>query len=187
MAQLGVIVCSVREGRVGLPVAEWFLEVCAGEPAFTPTLIDLNTVNLPMLSEPAHPRLKQYTQPSTIEWSATIDRMDAFVFVTPEYNHGTPPALVNALDHLYQEWNYKPAGFVSYGGVSAGLRSVQMTKPILLALRMMPVVEAVAIPSVNIHQDKETGRFTGTDAMVRAGQTMLKELARCEMALRTLR
>lgn len=187
MAHLGVVVCSTRDGRAGLPVAEWFMSVCRDEPAFESTLIDLKAIDLPMLSEPAHPRLKQYARPETIAWSELVSGMDAFVFVTPEYNHGVPPALVNALDQLYQEWNYKPAGFVSYGGVSAGLRSVAMAKSILTTLKMVPIVEAVAIPFFTAHQDKATGRFSGTESLERSARTMIRELARWTEALKALR
>lgn len=187
MIKLGVIVASVREARAGLPIAEWFLRIAAADASFETTLLDLQAVNLPMLAEPAHPRLKQYAHPTTQAWSATIAAHEAFVIVTPEYNHGSPPALVNALDHLYQEWNYKPAAFVSYGGVSAGLRSVAMTKSILTTLKMVPLVEAVAIPNFPSLMDKESGRFTGSDGLDKSAAGMLKELARWASALRTLR
>ena len=87
---------------------------------------------------------------------------DAFVFVTPEYNFNMPPALLNALDFLSKEWNYKPAGFVSYGGVSGGLRSVQMSKHVVAALKMMPMAEGVAIPSFTTHLDEDKN-FTPND------------------------
>lgn len=185
--KLGVVVASVREKRVGLSIAEWFLGLCQAEGSFEPVLLDLKAINLPMLSEPEHPRLKKYTHAETRAWSAQVEAMDAFAIVTPEYNHGTPPALVNALDALYQEWNYKPAGLVSYGGVSAGLRSAAMTKSILTTLKVVPIVEAVAIPMFTTHLDKESGRFEGSEGLDRSAQTMLKELARWTAALRTLR
>ena len=187
MAKLGVVVSSVREQRAGSAIADWFFGVCQAERSFEPVLLDLKTINLPMLSEPEHPRLKKYSQPAVLAWSAQVEAMDAFAFVTPEYNHGTPPALINALDTLYQEWNYKPAGLVSYGGVSAGLRSAAMTKSILTTLKVVPIVEAVAIPTFTTHMDKATGRFTGSEGLERSAQTMLKELARWTEALRTLR
>ena len=139
-----------------------------------------------MIEEPNHPRLQKYTSESTKAWSATVAAMDAFVFVTPEYNHGSPPALVNALDHVYVEWNYKAAGFVSYGGISGGLRSVQMTKPILSALKMVPIVEAVTLPFFTKMLD-DTGVFTGGESQERAAVVMLDELARWTTALRQLR
>ena len=118
MSHLQVIVASTRKGRSGLGVAQWFLDRTKQHGKFDVELIDLQAVNLPLLDEPNHPRLRQYQHAHTKSWSATISRADAYVFVTPEYNFGPPPALINALDYVYLEWNYKPAGFVSYGGVS---------------------------------------------------------------------
>jgi NAD(P)H-dependent FMN reductase len=86
---------------------------------------DLAAINLPMADEPNHPRLRQYVHQHTRDWSALIDCADAVVFVTPEYNHGYPATVKNAIDFLYHRWAEKPVGFVSYGGISAGTRSVQ--------------------------------------------------------------
>lgn len=187
MHSLGIIVASVREGRVGRPIADWITSVAVGHDRFTPTLLDLREVGLPLLEEPAHPRLQRYASESTRRWSAQVAARDAFVFVTPEYNFGSPPALVNALDHLYAEWHYKPVGFVSYGGVSGGLRSVQMTKAIVTALRMMPLPEAVVLPSVASLVDVAAGTFAATDGHAKAARTMLDELARWTDALKALR
>ena len=115
----------------GPAVAEWFLHRARLHGKFTVDSIDLATVNLPMFDEPRHPRLGQYEHEHTKRWSATVARADAFVFVTPEYNYGAPPSIVNAIDYLNREWAYKPVGFVSYGGVSGGTRSVQMIKQIV--------------------------------------------------------
>jgi NAD(P)H-dependent FMN reductase len=94
---------------------------------------------------------------------------------------------VNALDFLVQEWAYKPAAFVSYGGVSAGLRGVQMAKQQLSALRMIPVVEAVAIPMFSQHLDAETGRFDPGEVQQKAAAAMLDELLKFSQALKPLR
>jgi NAD(P)H-dependent FMN reductase len=185
MPSLGVIVASTREGRGGLPVAEWFAGLARQHGGFDVQLIDLKAVNLPMLEEPNHPRLQQYTDDRTKAWSATVSALDAFVFVTPEYNFGSPPALVNALDHLYVEWGYKPAGFVSYGGISGGLRSVQMTKQILTAMKIVPIVEAVVLPFYT--KMMKDGSFTGGEPQEKAAAGMLNELARWAGALRPLR
>jgi NAD(P)H-dependent FMN reductase len=185
MPQLGVIVASVRQGRVGLPIAEWFLEAARKHGRFEPELVDLKEAHLPMLEEPKHPRLQQYQYPETRAWSALIAGFDAFVIVTPEYNYGTPPALLNALDHLYVEWNFKTAGFVSYGGISGGTRSVQMTKMVLTTLKMVPIVEAVNIPFVS--QFFEGGLFKPIDAHQKAAAAMLDEQLRWTEALMTMR
>lgn len=185
MPRLGVVLSSVREGRVGESVAAWAFERARVHEGFDVELVDLKAVDLPLLHEPNHPRLRQYTDPKTHAWSAIVEALDAFLFVTPEYNHGTPPALSNALDHLYAEWRYKAAAFVSYGGISGGLRGVQMTKPRLLAFNMMPIVEAVAIPFVakQVHD----GRFDATPSQDAALTTTLDELVKWTRALEQLR
>ena len=187
MPNLGVIVASVREKRGGAAVSDWFVGVARNHGAFDVTVLDLKEIGLPLLDEPAHPRLQKYEREKTRSWSASVSAMDAFVFVTPEYNFGSPPALINALDHLYVEWNYKPAGFVSYGGVSGGLRSVQMTKQVVTTLKMVPIVEAVALPFFTKLVDGATGRFDGGDSNIKAATVMLNELLRWTTALRALR
>jgi NAD(P)H-dependent FMN reductase len=118
-------------------------------------LVDLAEVGLPLLDEPHHPRLGEYTREHTRAWSRRIHKADGFVFVTPEYNHGYSAVLKNAIDYLYNEWQHKPAGFVSYGGNSGGLRAVQQLKQVVVALNMVPVVEAVSVPFVGsmLHAD----------------------------------
>src|SRR3954465_5177489 len=145
---LHTIVCSTRPGRVGLSVARWFHEIATQHGGFDAKLVDLAEFNLPVYDEPKHPSLQQYEHEHTKRWSASVSAADAFVFVTPEYNYGPPPSVLNALDYVYKEWNYKPAAFVSYGGVSGGLRAVQGTKQTLTTLKMVPLVEAVVIQSV---------------------------------------
>ena len=184
---LHVVVASTRQERKAPAIASWFIEQARAHGEFAVELVDLAGIDLPMFDEPRHPRLREYEHEHTKAWSALVDRADAFVFVTPEYNYGTPPALVNAFDHLVHEWAYKPAGFVSYGGVSAGLRGVQMTKQIVTALRMMPVPEAVAVPFFTQHLDARTGAFDPGAVQAKAAHAMLDELARWADALRPLR
>ena len=187
MPQLGIILGSVREHRACLPIANWFSALAKQHGGFDTTLLDLKTIALPVLCEPQHPRLQQYTQESTKSWSAQIAKMDAFVIVTPEYNFGAPPALVNALDHLYVEWNYKAAGIVSYGGVSAGTRGAEMTKQILTAMKMVPLVEAVAIPFFAQLMDQDRKTFKGSEPLEKSATGMLNELVRWTAALTAMR
>jgi NAD(P)H-dependent FMN reductase len=186
MPRLQIIIASTRPGRAGPTVAQWFYGYAVQHGGFEVELVDLADVNLPLLDEAAHPRLKQYEHEHTKAWSMKVEFADAFVFVTPEYNYGSPPALVNALDYLYSEWNYKPSGFVSYGGISGGLRSVQMTKGIVTTLKMMPMVEGVAIPFFTKHID-EAGVFVATEAHEKSAAQMLEELLRWTNAMATLR
>jgi NAD(P)H-dependent FMN reductase len=184
---LQIIVASTRPGRQGAAVAAWAAERARAHGGFEVEVVDLAEVDLPLFDEPRHPRLRDYEHEHTKAWSATVDRADAFVIVTPEYNFGAPPSLVNALDYLVREWAYKPVAFVSYGGVSAGLRGVQMTKQIVTALKMMPIPEAVAVPFFTQFVDKETGTFDPGATQATAAAGMLDELARWAGALRPLR
>ncbi|HEX2735791.1 MAG TPA: NAD(P)H-dependent oxidoreductase [Polyangiaceae bacterium] len=186
MPKLSIIHASTREGRLGFAVAQWFKGFAERMRLFDVDLIDLRTQNLPLFDEPKHPRLRQYKAEHTRRWSALIDSADAFVFVTPEYNHSSPPALVNALDYLFHEWAYKPAGFVSYGGVSGGTRSVQNTKLTLCALRIVPIPEAVVIPFFEKSLSPD-GTYAPSLEIETAGQAMLAELLRWTNALLTLR
>lgn len=185
MPRLLIVIASTRPGRVGLPVGQWFDARARAHGGFEVELVDLLELDLPFLDEPHHPRLRQYTREHTKEWSAKVQAADAFVFVMPEYNHGFTAPLKNAVDFLHQEWNYKPVGLVSYGGVSAGTRAAQMLKPVLVGLRMTPVFEAVSIPFVA--QFLADGVLEPNETMEQAADAMLSELGRVSEALRPLR
>lgn len=185
--QLQIITASTRPSRVGPKIAEWFIGIARRFERFEVEPVDLAEVDLPILDEPEHPRLRRYQHAHTKAWSERVARADAYVFVTPEYNHMPSPALINAIDYLVVEWGYKPAGFVSYGGVSAGLRAVQQMKPMLAGLKVVPMVESVAIPFFPNHLDKGTGRFVAPDGLEGAAQAMLEELHRWAVALKPLR
>lgn len=186
MLNLKIIQVSTREGRKGEAISQWFTELAKKHPAFEVELIDLAEVSLPMFDEPNHPRFANYTKQHTKDWSAMISPADAFVIVTAEYNFSFPASIKNALDYLYNEWNYKAVGFVSYGGVAAGTRAVQMLKQVVTALKMMPVVESVNIPFFTKYLD-ESGRFNADEGQVKSAENMLNELARWAEALKGMR
>jgi len=187
MPVLQVVTVATRLNRAGPAVAEWFLQRARLHGKFNVDPVDLATVNLPMFDEPRHPRFQQYEHEHTKRWSAIVARADAFVFVTPEYNYGAPPSIVNAIDYLNKEWAYKPVGFVSYGGVSGGTRSVQMIKQLVTSLRMMPLPEAVTVPFFTQYIDKESGAFAPEETQATAATAMLDELLRWSGALAVLR
>jgi NAD(P)H-dependent FMN reductase len=185
MPNLLIIVASTRPGRAGLPVARWFEPIARAHRGFDVSTADLAEWNLPFLDEPNHPRLRQYTKEHTIRWSAEVDAADAFVFVMPEYNHGFNAPLKNAIDFLHHEWGHKPAGFVSYGGVAAGMRAVQQLKQVLISLNMVPVNDAVAIQF--IAKQIEDGELVVGEVLEQAADAMLTELAHVTEATRFLR
>lgn len=186
MLNLKIILGSTRPGRKGEPVANWFYELAVKQAVFNVELLDLLKIDLPFLDEPEHPRFKKYTHQHTKDWSATIDSADAIVIVTPEYNYGYPAPVKNALDFIYQEWNYKPVGFVSYGGVAAGTRSVQLLKPVVNALKMVAMADNVNIPFIAKHVD-EQNKFITDDTIDKSAKTMLGELQKWAVALRSMR
>lgn len=183
--RLNIIAVSTRPERTGFSIARWFDGFAREDGRFDAHLVDLAEVNLPIYDEPRHPRLRQYEHEHTRRWSAIVDAADAFVFVTPEYNFGPSPALLNALNFVYQEWNYKPAGFVSYGGISGGLRGVQAAKLTMSAMKLVTLPEAVTIPMVG--QQIEDGTFTPKEPQVEGATMMLTELQRWATALKPMR
>ncbi|MFN8202459.1 MAG: NAD(P)H-dependent oxidoreductase [Solirubrobacteraceae bacterium] len=186
MPRLMVIIGSTRPGRGALPVAQWFAECVRRHGGFDLDVVDLLELGLPFLDEPHHPRLRQYTRQHTKDWSARVDAADAFVVVTPEYNHGLSAPVKNALDFLHEEWAHKPIAFVAYGGVSAGTRAMNMLKQVVTPLRMVPVTDAVTIPFFRQFIDDE-GRLQPNETLASSADALLDETARLEAALRPLR
>ena len=184
--QLQVILASTRPGRVGAPVARWFLEHAKAHTGFETELVDLAEWNLPFLDERQHPKLGLYEHDHTRRWSEKIGSADAFVFVTPEYNYGYTAPLKNAIDYLAAEWKDKPVGFVSYGGIAGGTRAVQMLKQVVTTLRMVPVFEAVNIPFVQTLLDSQ-GEFAATSILDESAGAMLDEIVRVGSVLAQLR
>jgi NAD(P)H-dependent FMN reductase len=183
---LHIVICSTRPGRVGPTIAQWAQQAALSNGKFEPQLVDLASFNLPVFDEPEHPRLQKYQHAHTKAWSASVNAADAFVLVLPEYNFGPPSALLNAMNYLVREWHYKPAAFVSYGGMSGGLRAVQVTKQLLTTLKVMPMLEAVAIPNVGQQLDAQKA-FVPNDLHTSAANAMFDELHRWTQAMKPLR
>ena len=186
MSVLKIVVASTRPGRIGLPIATWFTDVARRHGGFDRVeMLDLAEIDLPMMDEPAHPRLRRYTKPHTISWSAAVDSADAFVVVSPEYNFSFPAPLKNALDYLVHEWAYRPLGLVTYGGLSGGTRAAHAIRQIASVLRMVPIPEAVALPMV--FKQVVAGEFVPAEGNEQAAIAVLDELAKLAPALAPLR
>lgn len=186
MQTLKVVIASTRPGRVGLPVGNWFVDAAKSHGGFNVEMVDLAVINLPLFDERQHPMLRQYEHDHTKEWSAVVESADAFVFILPEYNYFAPATLINAIDYLHHEWHYKPAGIVSYGGVSAGTRSAQSIKPLLTSVKVMPLPEGVFIPFVKQFIDEANHIFQATEGHEEAATRVLDELLKWAEALRPL-
>jgi NAD(P)H-dependent FMN reductase len=186
MYNLKIISSTVRPGRKGPVIARWITELARKNGNFNVEMIDLGELNLPMMNEPNHPVMKNYHHEYTKRWSATIDEADAFIFVTAEYDYNYPAPLRNALEYLSQEWGYKAAGIVSYGGVSAGTRGANALKADLSTFRMVPLIESVNFPffQQNINDENE---FVANETSEKAAQNMLKQLLRWTKGLKAIK
>lgn len=163
---LAVVLASVRPGRKGPVVAEWFLRAVAQHGLFDATLLDLAEFDLP----------SDLTKTdSSSEFASAIGISDAVVVVTPEYNHGYPGALKNALDSVKYEWRGKPIGFVSYGGMSGGGRATEQLRQVVAELHMVSVRDSVAFPSVRSAFDANGNTEYGP--AVDAADRMLSQLS----------
>ncbi|MDE2465184.1 MAG: NAD(P)H-dependent oxidoreductase [Alphaproteobacteria bacterium] len=185
LPRLQILIASTRPGRVGPAIAQWFHAFAAKHGGFDPHLVDLAELALPIYDEPNHPMRRQYTKDHTKTFSEIVKAADATVFVTPEYNYSPPPSLVNAIDYLYWEWQYMPAGVVSYGGVSGGLRSAQAIRLMVSTLKMMPLPEGVALP--NVFNQIKDGAFVANDLNEQGAGAMLNEMRKWTDALAGLR
>ena len=144
MLKVGIVLGSTRPGRNGAAVAEWVHGLASRRGDADYELIDIQAFDLPLLDEPIPPSMGQYSKDHTKRWAAKIASCDAFVFVTPEYNHSTSGALKNAIDFLYAEWNNKVAGFVSYGS-AGGTRAVEHLRLIMAEVQIATVRSQVAL------------------------------------------
>jgi NAD(P)H-dependent FMN reductase len=185
MPKLLIVIASVREGRIGKPIADWFVERADEHGGWETEVADLKEIALPLHDEPHHPRLHNYTRDYTKAWSATVEAADAFVFVTPEYNYTAAPALLNAINYLSREWKYKTLGIVSYGGISAGTRSANQVRIPASGVGLYIVGPAVNIPFAG--QIVREGKLDANEQTHRAVPLMLDEMLKVDRALRTLR
>jgi len=185
MLSIAIIVGSTRPGRKSQAVAQWVYDIAKRRTDATFELVDLKDFNLPLFDEPLPPAVGQYSQPHTKAWAAKIAEFDGFVFVTPEYNHGIPGALKNAIDFLFREWNHKAAGFVSYGGHANGSRAVEQLRLVLAEVQVAGVRAQVLL---SLSSDFENFSVFKPAASREAAVTaMLDEVLAWGGALQTLR
>lgn len=194
MLRIGIILGTTRPGRRGVLVAPWVTDIARSHPMLRDgggqvELIDLADTGLTLLEEPAPAMFGVYQHQHTRRWSERINKLDAFVFVTAEYNHSIPAPLKNAVDHLFAEWNDKAAGILSYG-VNGGVRAAEHLRQVLAEVKVATVR---AQPALSLFEDfviedpLATGGFAPRDRQRAAVEQMLDELVAWAAALRTVR
>lgn len=184
MLKVGIILGSTRPNRAGEAVAAWVYEKARARGDADYELVDIRDYDLPLLDEPVPPSQGKYSKDHTKRWSAKIAGFDAFVFVTPEYNHSTSGALKNALDFLYAEWNNKVAGFVSYGS-AGGVRAVEHLRLIMAELQIADVRAQVTLSLATDFENYTT--FKPADRHGRTLDAMLGQVLAWGAALRSVR
>ncbi|MDN3262193.1 NAD(P)H-dependent oxidoreductase [Streptomyces sp. CSDS2] len=185
--RVAVIVGSVREGRQGRAVADWFLATAAeAGPDLAFDVIDLAEVDLPLVLPGWGGTPAPGAAAALREVSPRLAAADAFVVVTPEYNHSFPAVLKNLLDWHLREWQAKPVGFVSYGGLGGGLRAVEQLRLVLAELHAVTVRDSVSLhgPWSGLGED---GVPRDTEVCAGAAKGMLGQLAWWGRALRAAR
>ncbi len=175
MITIKILAGSVRPGRFNIQPATWIYEIAKKRSDISVELLDLQQINLPFLDEAAPPSMNQYTKEHTKKWSKTIAEADGFIFVTPEYNHSYSPALKNAIDYLYYEWNYKPVSFVSYGSLAGGARAVEHLRGIAAEIKMYDLREQIMLPNYWENVSKE-GKYQFTDRHEKSANDILGQL-----------
>jgi NAD(P)H-dependent FMN reductase len=187
--RIAIIVGSTRPGRKGSLVGRWVRDQALRREDVSWKvdfdLVELEDYELPLLQEPTVPAAadREYETPQTQRWSQTIDQYDGFVFVTPEYNHGVPAALKNAVDVLGPEWAHKAVAFVSYGA-NGGVRAVEQWRAILANLMVADVRGQVALM---VFDDWKDGEFRPIPRREEELATMLDQLVEMTETVRTLR
>jgi len=184
MMRIAIVIGSTRPGRKAEAVAKWVHAIAQERSDAEFELVDIKDFNLPLLDEPMPPMMGQYAHPHTKRWSAKIASFDAYVFVTPEYNHGTSGALKNAIDFLYHEWVNKAAGFVGYGGAS-GIRAVESLR---LVMGELQVADVKAQVGISLFTDFENfTAFKPSPGLEKSVTAMLDQVIAWGGALKALR
>ena len=184
MLRIGILTGSTRPNRKSADVAQWVLEIARKRGDAEYEIVDIKDFELPLLDEPMPPSMGNYQQPHTKRWAAKIASLDAFVFVSPEYNHGIPAALKNAIDYLFAEWNHKAAGFVSYGG-AGGARAVEQLRLVLAEVHVATVRSQVMLSMMTDFEHFTT--FKPASGHEKALGTVLDQVVAWAGALKPLR
>ena len=184
MLRIAIIIGSTRPGRNGEAVGKWAYDIARKRSDANFELVDVAEFKLPLLDEPMPPSFGQYSHEHTRVWSAKMASFDGYVFVTPEYNHGIPGALKNAIDFLNQEWINKAAGFIGYGA-TMGARSVEHLRLVLAELQVATVRAQVGLSMFTDFENFSV--FKPAQMQEKYVNDMLNQLIAWSGALRPLR
>ncbi len=175
MATIGIVVGSTRPGRFSIQAAQWLLDFANRRGDAEYVLVDIAEFDLPLFEEPVSPLYGPVQNQNARVFAARLAELNGFIFATPEYNHSTSAALKNALDYAYGEWNFKPAGFISWGSIAGGARAVEHLRGIMAELKVYDIREQIVIPNFYLKFDDQ-GRYAFGESEERQATAMLDEL-----------
>lgn len=183
--KIQVILASIREGRAGEKIAQWFMDAVKTNTSADLELVDLKNYPLPLFADSDAVRRREGKHPIAIvqKWIEKISEADGYIFITPEYNHGYSSALKNALDYTYKPWNGKSVGFVSYGGGAGGSRAVEQLRQVVVELQMHDARDQVIIPMIWSAFDAE-GKLANSEVHAKTANTVVDKVADLAMKLK---
>lgn len=189
--KIQIIIGSTREHRFSDKPAKWIHEVAKARNEFDVELVDLRDYALPFFDEPRSPMHSQgkYANAAVQTWANKVAEADGYIIVSPEYNHGYPAVLKNAIDAIYPEWNNKPVGFLSYGS-TGGARVIEQLRLVAIEMQMAPIQKSLHVPAhvyMAIARPQEGDASNPFESMRSQANTFLDQLAWWTKALRTAR
>ncbi|MBN3033621.1 MAG: NAD(P)H-dependent oxidoreductase [Candidatus Saganbacteria bacterium] len=177
--KIQIIIGSTRQNRFSEKPARWLFALARQRRDFETELLDLRDYPLPFYDEPVPAMMIKgnYTNELARKWAKKVGEGDGYIIVTPEYNHGYPAVLKNALDYVFDEWNGKPVAFVSYGGV-LGARSVQQLQAVAIELRLVPLAAGLLIPPQIFREAAKNDQVNALfEPLTPFANTMINEVA----------
>jgi NAD(P)H-dependent FMN reductase len=185
MIEIAVVTGTTRPGTKSPAVADWVTGHASSRADLRATKLDIGAFDLPLLDEAVPPARGDYTKEHTKRWAEAVAKFDGFIFVTPEYNHGPAPALINAIDYLFKEWADKAAAFVSYGAQANGVRAVEPLRSILGALNVATIANHV---DLSLWSDFEQfSKPNPPEAKLKELDAQLNQLVKWAKAMRSVR
>ena len=185
--KIQVILGSIRQGRSGEKVAQWFMDSIKENPDAVVELIDLKDFPMPLFDDAQPPSARSegfvHHHPVVQKWLQKISEADGYIIITAEYNHSVPGALKNAIDFGYKEWNDKSVGFVSYESLAGGSRAVEHLRQIASELQMHDIREQILIPNIWAAFD-ENGNLSHAESLAKSANNILTKVSDLARKLR---
>jgi NAD(P)H-dependent FMN reductase len=189
MINIKIILGSIRDGRFGDKPTKWLSDIAVSNKDLSIEVLDLKDYELPIFKEAVSPAyvVGEYSNNEVNTWAKKISEADAFIVVTPEYNHGYPSSLKNNIDYLYKEWNNKPIAFVGYGS-AGGARAIQQLRQVAIELQMAPIRNSVHIMNPWFMTEEDGSLKAGVlDPYVKNAEGMIAQLVWWAKALKIAR